>query len=178
MSFYTGRGDKGETDTMGFGRMTKDSPLAVLLGDIDELNSAIGVAILHIKDETILSAMNTMQDKLFTAGADAASINSNANAKRISESDVKWASEETDKIGKMIPELKKFVLPGGSPAGAHLHFARSVARRAERSAVALSHEQETNSHLIAFLNRTSSLLFVAALYMNKKAGVEESHPTY
>lgn len=177
-SYYTGKGDSGETDTMGFGRISKDTLLAALLGDIDELNSAVGISMANTKEEKVLAALNLLQDKLFTAGSDVASNQNSTSAKRIKESDVKWLEDQTDGISADLPELKKFVLPGGSPSSAYLHFARSVARRAERTAVSLSKEQKLNPNLISFLNRISSLLFVCALYMNKKEGVEESHPTY
>ena len=178
MRYYTGKGDKGETDTMGFGRISKGTQMAGLLGDIDELNSAIGVSAANTTDEHISDILKTLQDKLFKAGADAASSDANKAAKRITESDVKWLEEQTDDIGAKLPELKKFVLPGGSASGSYLHLARSVARRAERSAVLLSEKQKLNPNLLAFLNRVSSLLFVCALYMNKKEGIEESHPAY
>ena len=178
MRYYTGRGDKGETDTMGFGRISKGTQMAGLLGDIDELNSAIGVSVANTTDEHISDILKTLQDKLFKAGADAASGGANRSAKRITESDVRWLEEQTDDIGAKVPDLKRFVLPGGSASSAYLHLARAVARRAERSAVSLSKEQKLNRNLLAFLNRASSLLFVCALYMNRKEGVEESHPTY
>ena len=177
-SYYTGKGDKGETDTMGFGRISKDTKLADLLGDIDELNSMIGVSIANTSDEHVSNIMRTLQDRLFIAGSDVASSESHRSAKRIKESDVKWVEEQVDEIGAKLPELKKFVLPGGSVSSAYLHLARSVARRAERTAVSLSKKQKLNEQLLAFLNRASSLLFVCALYMNKKEGVEETNPTY
>ncbi len=178
MRYYTGRGDKGETDTMGFGRISKGTQMAALLGDIDELNSAIGVSVANTTDEHVSEIMRMLQDKLFKAGADAASSEASKSAKRITGADVKWLEEQTDDIGSKVPQLKKFVLPGGSISSAYLHLARSVARRAERSAVSLSKKQKLNPNLLSFLNRASSLLFVCALYMNKKEGVEESHPTY
>ncbi|MCL4379659.1 MAG: cob(I)yrinic acid a,c-diamide adenosyltransferase [Candidatus Marsarchaeota archaeon] len=178
MRYYTGRGDSGETDTMGFGRISKGSALANLLGDIDELNSVIGIAIVNTTDSSIAGMMKTLQDKLFKAGADAASSTINKKAKRITKMDVEWIEEQADDLSSKIPDIKKFVLPGGSIAGSYLHLARSVARRAERSAAMLSKRQKINPELLAFLNRTSSLLFVCALYMNKKAGAEEDHPRY
>ena len=178
MRFYTGKGDSGDTDTIGFGRISKDTAMAATLGDIDELNSVIGVSIANTVDDRVAAILKTLQDKLFTAGADAASSDANKSAKRITAPDVKWLEEQTDDISAKIPELRKFVLPGGSVPAAYLHLARSVARRAERSAVSLSKKQKLNPELLAFLNRISSLLFVCALYMNKKEGVDGSHPTY
>lgn len=178
MPFYTGRGDVGQTDTMGFGRISKDDQIVVLLGDIDELNSVIGVAISEMTDNHVTEILRKLQDRLFTAGADAASGAGNKAAKRITREDVSWLEDEIDGISVSLSKLRKFVLPGGSPSSAYLHLARSVARRAERSAVALSKRKAINPGLIAFLNRVSSLLFVCALYMNRKEGIEESNPTY
>ncbi len=178
MAFFTGRGDGGETDTMGFGRIGKDDPLAALMGDIDELNSVVGVAISEMTDNHVTVILKKLQDRLFTAGADAASNITNKPAKRIRKEDVKWLGEEIEGLSVSIPTLKKFVLPGGAPSAAYLHLARAVSRRAERSAVILTRKRKVNPELLAFLNRTSSLLFVCALYMNKKEGIEESNPSY
>ncbi len=178
MRFFTGKGDSGETDTVGFGRVGKESPLAKLLGDIDELNSFIGVAITEMTDNHVTMILKKLQNKLFAAGADAASNTSNKSARRITTGDVRWVEEELEGISVSLPELKKFVLPGGSVSAAYLHLARSVARRAERSAVSLSKSQQLNPQLLAFLNRCSSLLFACALYMNRKEGIEESNPSY
>ncbi|MCL4389268.1 MAG: cob(I)yrinic acid a,c-diamide adenosyltransferase [Candidatus Marsarchaeota archaeon] len=177
MKLYTGKGDSGKTDTLGMGRIGKETNTASLIGDIDELNSTIGVVISQEGDRTVSTTLKRLQNLLFKAGSDVASPEGR-KIKRISESDVKWVEDRTDALSNMIPPLKKFVLPGGSVCGAHLHLARAVARRAERSAVRLSKERMINGDLMRFLNRTSSLLFVCALYTNMKKRIREENPTY
>ena len=177
MKLYTGRGDPGKTDTLGIGRIGKETNVASLMGDIDELNSTIGVAISNEEDKTVSTILKRLQNLLFKAGSDVASPEGR-KIKRISSNDVKWVEERTDALSNEIPLLKKFVLPGGSASGAHLHLARAVARRAERSAVRLSKERMINGDMLRFLNRTSSLLFACALYTNMKKRIKEENPTY
>lgn len=179
-SFYTGRGDNGETDTMGFGRMGKESPLANALGDVDELNSLIGVAIANTPDKHLCDVMIGIQNKLFTIGAQlsaapGSTLKSNA---KITGSDIKDLEDEIDDLEAKVPKLKKFVLPGGSQSGALLHLSRAVARRAERSVVLLSKNLSVSPELISYLNRLSSFLFVSALFINRKEGIEEQNPVY
>lgn len=179
-TYYTGHGDEGETGTMGKGRIKKDSKLAVAIGDIDELNSIVGVAIANTPDERINSLLKVIQDRLFMVGAEiSASVEGGAKLKfSLKEGSTKDLEREIEELGLRLPALKKFVLPGGSLSAAYLHLARSVARRAERSVVALSSENRINPALMQYLNRLSSFFFVAALYMNKKEGIEEFNPTY
>ena len=177
MKYYTGRGDSGETDTMGLGRIAKDDQLAETIGEVDELNSAIGVAVSNLTDRRVSDMMRLAQDRLFVVGAELASGEKRAS-RAITEKDVKELEDEIEEMGAKIPEMREFVLPGGSLASSYLHLARSISRRAERSVVRLSKKRELSKNLLAFMNRLSSLLFVAALYMNKREGVEESHPTY
>jgi cob(I)alamin adenosyltransferase len=179
---YTGTGDDGTTGVMGRGRVGKDSRIIQATGDVDELNSAIGVAIANISDDYINRMLKGVQDKLFTLGAQvSASIDSGVQTRaKISEADLKMLEEQIKEIGSTLPELKKFILPGGSISSAYLHNARAVARRAERSIVVLSKEKKTDVDPLIqkYLNRLSSFLFVAARYVNRKDGVEETNPTY
>ncbi len=178
-TYYTGKGDDGSTGTLGRCRINKDSRLANAVGDVDELNSVIGVAIVNTADERIAGALALVQDMLFTVGAElSASASGNKPKSTIKRRDVAGLEGEIDELGSRLPELKKFVLPGGSPSGAYLHLARSVARRAERSVISLSKESKLNPYVQTYLNRLSSFLFVAALYANKREGMEENHPTY
>ena len=177
MKYYTGRGDSGETDTVGLGRISKGDRLACAIGDIDELNSSLGVAIANLTDEHLSNVLRSLQNKLFIVGAELSS-SGKAGTRRITPNDVRDIEEETDGLSVKIPELKRFVLPGGSVSSSHLHMARAVSRRAERSIVMLPKGGGPSKELLSFINRVSSLLFVAALYMNAKEGVEESHPSY
>ncbi len=181
-TYYTGKGDDGSTGVIGRGRISKASGVAQAMGDVDELNSVIGVAIAHLDDDHLTDILRVVQDKLFAVGAELSS-SGDEKAKRdfgLAEKDVRELEHEIDEIGSRLPELKRFVLPNGSISASHLHLARAVARRAERSVVALMSDPKMrlNPQAQAYLNRLSSLLFTAALYMNKKEGVEESHPTY
>ncbi len=179
---YTGTGDDGTTGVMGKGRVSKDSPIIRASGDIDELNSIVGLAIAHTSDNHINQMLRGIQDKLFTIGAQvSASMEEKAQLKsKISENDLKILEDNIEEIGSTLPDLKKFILPGGSVSSAYLHHARAVARRAERSVVALSNDKKAHIEPIMhkYLNRLSSFFFVAARYMNNKEGIEESNPTY
>ncbi len=177
--FWTGKGDGGETGAMGNGRIWKDSAQANALGDIDELNSVIGVTIANMTDEHISNLLMSIQNNLFVIGAEISAADETVKLPgKIKPTDIKGLEGEIDDIGAKVPELKKFVLPGGSISGSYLHLSRSIARRAERSIVTLSKTKEINKNIPAYLNRLSSFLFAAALYMNKKEGIEESNPSY
>jgi cob(I)alamin adenosyltransferase len=178
--YYTGSGDDGSTGVMGKGRVQKDSCMTVALGEIDELNSVVGVAIANTSDDYINRMLNVIQNKLFVIGAEiSASIEGGAKPKTsISEETIKDLEKQIDEIGATLPELKKFVLPGGSISSAYLHLARSVARRAERATVALSKDTKINPNILKYLNRLSSFFFATALYVNKKEGIDETNPAY
>lgn len=178
--FYTGKGDSGETDTMGLGRIAKDSPITVAIGDIDELNSAIGVAVANLDDDRAASSLKVVQDRLFSLGAElSCSDKALENIRgRICADDVKELEQQVEEFASRLPRLRKFVLPGGSISASYLHLARAVARRAERSVVMLSRKRKVNPYIISYLNRLSSFLFVAALMMNVKEGIDELNPTY
>jgi cob(I)alamin adenosyltransferase len=178
--FFTGRGDLGETDTMGMSRISKDSATARAIGDIDELNSALGVAIANLEDMHIAEMLKVVQDRLFAIGAEIMSSEKMLTKLRgrVGCKDVEELEKHIDGFAAELPETKKFVLPGGSTSASYLHLARSVARRTERSMVALSKERKISPHILAYLNRLSSFLFVAALVMNRKEGIEEQNPVY
>ncbi len=178
--FYTGRGDDGTTGTLGPKRLKKNDCLIESIGDIDELNSIIGITIANVTDPHMAKMLTGIQNTLFTVGAELASMEGVAknSSYKIGKNECSELEDEIEGITDKIPPLKKFVLPGGSLQASYLHHARSVARRAERSVVSLSERKKVNPNLLQYLNRLSSFLFVAALYTNKKEGVEESHPTY
>ncbi len=178
--YYTGRGDNGETSVMGKGRVKKDDPIVKAIGDIDELNSVVGVVIANTDDEKVNRNLRIIQDRLFVVGAEiASSLESGIKPKSsINENSVKELEKEIDELGKSLPELKKFVLPNGCVSSSYLHLARSVARRAERSAASLSKSNKVNPDILKYLNRLSSFFFAAALYMNKKNNIKETNPTY
>lgn len=173
MKFYTRAGDKGMTSLMAGERVPKDSPVIHALGSVDELNSAIGIAAVHFDEAREM--LEKVQDDLFTLGAEIAGARAKA---WIGARHVEWLEQITDATGCKLGSFEGFVLPGGSHAAAHLHFARAVARRAERTIVALSRKRKLNPEMLRYLNRLSSLLYAMALLANERAGVKEKHPTY
>jgi len=171
---YTGRGDKGETSLYGSRRVAKDSPRVEAYGSIDELNSALGVAISLSTERTISAALEEIQEMLFRAGADSATdYGDPGRTKRISTSDISRIEGMTDELLTRLPTLKNFILPGGSPLGAHLQFCRAVCRRAERRMLTASRTEHMNEELLPFLNRLSSYLFNLSRWANMKARRKE-----
>ncbi len=175
MRFYTGKGDGGYTQITGSHRLKKDDPVVCALGDIDELNSAIGFACANITDEHLDEILEGVQNTLFIVGATIASDGKDTKGKKHISMRLKDLEEAIEELGATLPTLKKFVLPTGSVSASCLHLSRTICRRAERSFEALNHKDKTVG---AYLNRLSSFLFVAALYMNRKEGVEEVNPAY
>jgi cob(I)alamin adenosyltransferase len=169
---YTKTGDGGETSLVGGKRVSKASLRVDTYGDVDELNSFIGLARANLKDSEIDSVLGVIQNDLFTLGGDLASP-ADIQVPRITDEFIAMLEEFSDKFLTELEPLKEFILPGGCEAGAALHLARTVARRSERKVVALSTEEEMNSLPIIYLNRLSDLLFILARLVNKRAGVPE-----
>jgi cob(I)alamin adenosyltransferase len=169
---YTKTGDKGETSLVGGARVSKASARVDAYGEVDELNSLIGLARSKLNDQEIDDILDTIQNDLFTVGADLAS-QAEINVPRIDGPFIKTLEELSDKFLAKLQPLKEFILPGGAEPGALLHLARAVARRAERRVVALSEAEDINRQTIIYLNRLSDLLFILARVVNHRAGVPE-----
>lgn len=170
---YTKRGDKGETDLVDGSRVSKASLRVDAFGDVDELNSIIGLVRTKLcQDSEINGILGVIQNDLFIIGADLASPLS-INCPRVEEPFITTLEEWADKYLESVGPLKEFILPGGSEAGALLHLARTVARRAERRVVKLDAEAEINRLCVVYLNRLSDLLFVLAREVNRRTGVVE-----
>jgi len=178
MKFYTGNGDSGTTNLMNYGNVPKDDPLVVAIGSVDELNSSLGVALFYIHDEKVRKELNNIQNSLFILGADLAGTLRGNKAKSLGPELVERLEKSIDDLAEVVGELKEFVLPGGCEGASHLQFSRTIARRAERDIVNAARKYKINPEIIRYINRLSSYLFVAALYLNKSEGVEEAHPTY
>jgi cob(I)alamin adenosyltransferase len=170
---YTKTGDAGETSLVGGKRVSKASLRVDTYGDVDELNSFIGLARAYLQDEEIDGALSLIQNDLFTLGGDLASP-TEIQVPRINDEFIATLEELSDKFLEELEPLKEFILPSGCQAGASLHLARTVARRSERKVVALSAEEEINLQAIIYLNRLSDLLFILARLVNKRAGVPET----
>jgi cob(I)alamin adenosyltransferase len=169
---YTRTGDGGQTSLVGGARVSKSNPRVDAYGEVDELNSVIGLARARLNDSEIDEVLGLIQNDLFTLGADLASP-AGIEVPRINESFVKSLEDFSDKFLEQLDPLKEFILPGGSEAGATLHIARTIARRAERRAVALTEIEELNEQTVVYLNRLSDLLFILARVVNRRAGIPE-----
>ncbi|ACS58095.1 MULTISPECIES: cob(I)yrinic acid a,c-diamide adenosyltransferase [Rhizobium] len=170
---YTKTGDDGTTGLVSGPRRLKDDLRVEAYGTIDEANSAIGLARLHTADLPELDAMlMSIQNDLFDLGADLATPDTGEppayEPLRIAETQVDRVEHDIDQLNAGLESLKSFILPGGSPAAAHLHLARTIARRAERLMVALA---RTDGEIVGepamkYVNRLSDFLFVAARHAN------------
>ncbi|MEK7248501.1 MAG: cob(I)yrinic acid a,c-diamide adenosyltransferase [Chloroflexota bacterium] len=177
---YTRTGDSGTTGLFGGGRVPKDHPRVEAYGVVDELNSAIGVAISFMTHPGLVSELSSIQNELFNIGAELASesgVQKAADYARLfTDPEAKIGALERlmDELDATLPPLTTFVLPSGSQAGALLHLCRTVCRRAERAVVTLSHGEPVNGDLGRYLNRLSDLLFVMARYVNQADGQPET----
>ena len=155
MAYYTGKGDRGATGLLGAGRMAKSDPVFAAIGGVDELNSAIGVALYYTHDDRVRAMLRSIQNDLFIVGAGLASRKANISKAELGGGAVARLEGAIDEMGKQLPPLKKFVLPGGCEAAAHLHAARSIARRAERSVVEAGRKARVGANVLAYMNRLS-----------------------
>ncbi len=176
---YTRSGDTGLTSLFGGGRVPKDHPRVEAYGAVDELNSALGVAVAFLSDPQLIAMLQDTQNELFNIGSELASETAGKAAavgRLFVEADAKIAGLErlTDEYDSRVAPLRTFILPSGSPAGAPPDFCRTVCRRAERAVVRLSREEPVNPELNRYLNRLSDLLFALARYVNKAAGKPET----
>jgi cob(I)alamin adenosyltransferase len=159
---YTRTGDEGTAGLVDGSRVSKSSLRMTAIGEVDEANAAIGVAIAAMSEGTIRSDLVRIQNDLFDLGADVATPGEIDGALRIVASQVERLEREIDAMNTDLAPLTSFILPSGSAAVAALHLARTVIRRAERAAVALNEAEALNPHLLAYINRLSDHLFVAA----------------
>ncbi|MGC8571977.1 MAG: cob(I)yrinic acid a,c-diamide adenosyltransferase [Candidatus Micrarchaeia archaeon] len=189
MKYYTKTGDNGSTLLPNNIKIDKDAEVLSVIGDIDELNSLLGLVQVHVDDDYIVTIIKGVQNRLFNISAEIIMQNSKQDSEKIakialSEQDLKELEDKIDDISAKIPELKKFIIPGGAESAAWLHYARAVTRRIERNVVSFSktltaeNKEKLNPIILKYINRLSSFLFVAARYMNKKEGIEEDSPTY
>jgi cob(I)alamin adenosyltransferase len=140
------------------------------IGEVDEANSAIGVAIAALGEGELAFRLRQVQNELFDLGADIATPGEMEGALRIVPSQVERLEREIDAMNEPLDPLTSFILPGGSLAVSQLHLARGIVRRAERAAVALAEAGPINTHALAYLNRLSDLLFVAARHLAASEG--------
>ncbi|MFQ3611902.1 MAG: cob(I)yrinic acid a,c-diamide adenosyltransferase [Fimbriimonadales bacterium] len=174
MRIYTRTGDAGETGLIGGQRVPKDDLRVCAYGTVDELNATLGIARCYINDDDLDHLLEQFQNELFDIGAELASPPERATQfQAISDEHIQTMEAAIDRMEEELEPLRQFILPGGTPASAYLHLARTVCRRAEREVVRLSHESAVNPVIIRYLNRLSDLLFVMARVCNHRAGVPD-----
>ncbi len=170
----------GDDGTTGLGtgqRVSKSVPRIQAYGTVDELNAHLGVVLAAGVAAELVEPLRRMQNELFHVGAELCIPEADREkhpGPRIEARHVEWIEEFLGRLNAQLEPLKNFVMPGGVPAAAHLHVARTVCRRAERVVVALAEQEPVGPQLIRYLNRMSDLLFVMARYDNKVAGSAES----
>ena len=176
MKIYTRTGDTGETSLFDGTRTTKDDPRVDAYGEVDELNAWLGLVRAAGLDATLDAEVVRLQRDLFALGAQLADpadkLAPRVTKAVIADADVERLEQLIDRLEDELPPLRRFILAGGTPAGAAVHVARTVCRRAERRMIALS--PPVDSVLIRYVNRLSDLLFVLARVVNKRGGVPET----
>ena len=163
---YTRTGDGGTTGLVDGSRVAKNDARMVAIGDVDEANSAIGVALVAISAGPVRDELGRIQNDLFDLGADLATPLAMDGALRVVEGQVARLEAAIDALNADLSPLTSFILPGGTAGAAALHLARAVARRAERSAVAMG--DAASMQALIYVNRLSDYLFVAARWLNDR----------
>jgi cob(I)alamin adenosyltransferase len=173
---YTRKGDDGTTGLGGGQRVPKDTLRVATYGTVDELNSHLGVALAAGADPRLAPELQRIQNELFHLGSDLCFLEQDKAAFKLPQIEARHVEALEllmDELNEVVGPLENFILPGGSPAAAALHVARTVCRRAERDAIALSREEAIGPYVIAYLNRLSDALFIMARYDNHQRGTTE-----
>lgn len=181
MKIYTKTGDKGETSLLGGKRVSKSCLEMQVIGEIDELNASLGAVVTALNchseqsEESLPQFIQNIQRDLFKFGAELAALQGplEGSVEKIDNTRVGEMEVFIDKFWNELPPLRNFILPGGSLAGAQLHMARTVCRRAERQLVEFSKNGIVRPELNIYLNRLSDFLFAVARFVNYKEGAEE-----
>lgn len=177
MKLYTRTGDDGTTALFGGRRVRKDALRVEAYGAVDEANAALGMARAQGLDTELDRVLADLQRDLFDVGADLATPHdapARASLRPIQAQDVGVLEDLIDRFDEELEPLRQFIVPGGHAASAALQFARAVCRRAERAAVALAAEEDTNPMTLHYLNRLSDLLFALGRVVNARYGVSEA----
>lgn len=170
---YTRVGDGGDTHLGGGQKVPKDSLRVAAYGTVDELNSALGVALASGLDAELVRVLSRTQNDLFHLGSDLCVLEEDKKKYKIPQIEkrhVDALEQEIDRLQENLTPLEEFILPGGAPGAAHLHLARTVCRRAEREVVTLARQESIGAFAVMFLNRLSDYLFVAARHENRVKG--------
>jgi len=173
---YTRKGDKGKTQIFHCDqKLSKSSTIAEALGDLDETNSYLGIVKSKVKSQKLKELIHQIQENLFIIQAEVAGAD-----KRISKNEIIKIEKIINQIEKELPPIKTFFISGATEVSAHLDFARTLARRAERRVVGVGEEGliKISPNTLAYLNRLSSLLYALARHLAYKSGVKEISPDY
>jgi cob(I)alamin adenosyltransferase len=173
---YTRKGDDGTTGLGGGQRVAKDSLRVGVYGTVDELNSAIGVALASGLAPRLAEVLARVQNDLFDLGSDLCFLEEDKQATPlpgIENRHIEALEQLIDELNAVVGPLENFVLPGGAPGAAHLHLARTICRRVEREAVALARQEPIGALVIPYLNRLSDALFAMARYENHAKNTRE-----
>jgi len=175
VKIYTKAGDKGDTRLFDGTQVRKNDSRVEAYGEVDELNSFIGAAASFLADQELKTMLAGIQRDLFSVGAQLADPNQHGKKpkSRLDPARITALEESIDRFETELPPLRQFILAGGAPAGAMLHVARTVCRRAERRVTALAENVEIDSRNIEYLNRLSDFLFVLARLVNHRQGQQE-----
>lgn len=174
MKIYTKTGDKGTTGLIGGDRILKNHIRIESYGTVDELNSWVGVLCSNIFDVAIIEELRFIQDRLFTIGSNLAmGEKSQFKVPSVQEMDIEKLEKSIDAMNESLPELKNFILPGGSQVVSFCHVCRTVCRRAERNVISLDQVEKQDELYVKYLNRLSDYLFVLSRYIAFKSGEEE-----
>ncbi|WP_097027418.1 cob(I)yrinic acid a,c-diamide adenosyltransferase [Clostridium peptidivorans] len=168
MKIYTKTGDKGSTSLVGGDRTKKHDLRVWAYGSIDEANSSIGMAKIHIKEKDILDKLLKIQKTLFEVGAELASIGTDYFKTRVSDEDIRFLEETIDNMNELKPSQTGFIVPGGTVESAHLDVARTDVRRAERYIAELTNHYDVNENLMKYVNRLSDAIYTIARYFDYK----------
>ena len=179
MKIYTKTGDQGQTSLYGGKRLSKGDLRIESYGTVDELNSQLGMVLALMRNHPAMEdageQLVSIQSRLFDLGTHLAAEPGKKNLilPELNESHIELLEKQIDTWNETLPELKNFILPGGNPAAAQAHVARTVCRRAERSVVRLAESEDIKPELIRYLNRLSDYLFVLARFLNHTSGNAE-----
>ncbi len=174
MKIYTKTGDAGQTGLFGGARVSKASERVTAYGEVDELNSVLGVVRAHSPSSNVDTSLREIQSELFSLGAELAKNpdkDVDLGVPLVTDADIARLEATVDALEAELAPLKTFILPGGSKSAAFLHIARTTCRRAERAVIRLAAGEPLRMELVRYLNRLSDLLFVMARYENHSAEV-------
>lgn len=170
MKIYTKTGDDGTTGIQKNVRIMKNHPRIIAYGGIDEVNALLGIIISFNIDSDLKTDLLRIQNELFVVGADLSNPNMDNQDNRITSKMVDSLESAIDRYELELSPLTNFILPGGTTESAHIHFARTIVRRAETQIVSLQKTESINSEVLRYVNRLSDLLFVIARVINKRKG--------